>query len=413
MWVALAARRTLGDAMTSPTRTVYLDHAATTPMLPAAVEAMTAHLLDVGNPSSLHASGRRARRVVEESRERIAQALNCRPGEVVFTSGGTEADNLAVKGIFWARRAADSTRTRILTSAVEHHAVLDPLVWLAERDGAQIEHVAVDADGSLDVDALRETIERDPSSVALISVMWANNEVGTLQPLDEVVALAAAHAIPVHTDAVQAVGQVPVDFAGSGVDALTLTGHKVGGPYGVGALVVRREVPVTALAHGGGQERDIRSGTIDTPAIAGLAAAIELSVKQQPDHAERVRRLREDLVTGVLAAVPDAVFNGHDERRLPGNAHLTFPGCEGDSLLMLLDARGIECSTGSACSAGVPQASHVLLAMGRSDEQARSSLRFSLGHTSTDADVDQLLAAIGPVVQRARAAKAPQGVTRA
>ena len=413
MQPALGARRTLVDAMNSPARTVYLDHAATTPMLPLAVEAMTAHLLDVGNPSSLHASGRRARRVVEESRERIAQALNCRPGEVVFTSGGTEADNLAVKGIFWARRSADPARVRILTSAVEHHAVLDPLDWLAERDGARVEHIAVDADGSLDVAALREAIERDPASVALVSVMWANNEVGTLQPLDDVVEIASAHGIPVHTDAVQAVGQVPVDFAGSGVDALTLTGHKVGGPYGVGALVVRREVAVTALAHGGGQERDIRSGTIDTPAIAGLAAAIEHSVKQQADHAERVRRLRDDLVAGVLAEVPDAVSNGHDELRLPGNAHLTFPGCEGDSLLMLLDARGIECSTGSACSAGVPQASHVLLAMGRSDEQARSSLRFSLGHTSTTADVEQLLEAIGPVVQRARAAKAPQGVTRA
>jgi cysteine desulfurase len=390
--------------MNSPP-TVYLDHAATTPMRPAAVSAMTAHLLDVGNPSSLHASGRRARRIVEESRETIAQALNCRPGEVVFTSGGTEADNLALKGIYWARRAADPTRTRILTTSVEHHAVLDPVHWLSEREGAQVEHLPVDRQGRLDLDALRVAVERDPASVALISVMWANNEVGTLQPIDEVVAIAAAHGIPVHTDAVQAVGAVPVDFAASGVDALTLTGHKVGGPYGVGALVVRREVGVTALLHGGGQERDIRSGTIDTPAIAGLAAAVELSVKQQAELAARVSALRDRLVTGVLDAVPTAVANGDPTRRLPGNAHLTFPGCEGDSLLMLLDARGIECSTGSACSAGVPQASHVLLAMGYSDEEARSSLRFSLGHTSTPGDVDALLEAIGPVVERARAAK--------
>jgi cysteine desulfurase len=390
--------------MNSPP-TVYLDHAATTPMRPAAVSAMTAHLLDVGNPSSLHASGRRARRIVEESRETIAQALNCRPGEVVFTSGGTEADNLALKGIYWARRAADPTRTRILTTSVEHHAVLDPVHWLSEREGAQVELLAVDRQGRLDLDALRAAVERDPASVALISVMWANNEVGTLQPIDEVVAIAAEHGIPVHTDAVQAVGAVPVDFAASGVDALTLTGHKVGGPYGVGALVVRREVDVTALLHGGGQERDIRSGTIDTPAIAGLAAAVELSVKQQAEHAARVSALRDRLVAGVLDAVPTAVANGDPTRRLPGNAHLTFPGCEGDSLLMLLDARGIECSTGSACSAGVPQASHVLLAMGYSDEEARSSLRFSLGHTSTPGDVDALLEAIGPVVERARAAK--------
>jgi cysteine desulfurase len=390
--------------MNSPP-TVYLDHAATTPMLPAAVQAMTAHLLDVGNPSSLHRSGRQARRIVEESRETIASALNCRPGEVVFTSGGTEADNLALKGIYWARRDDDPARTRILSTAVEHHAVLDPLHWLAEREGAQVELLPVDRQARLDLDALREAVERDPGSVALISVMWANNEVGTLEPIDEVVEIAGRYGIPVHTDAVQAVGAVPVDFAASGVDALTLTGHKVGGPYGVGALVVRREVDVTALVHGGGQERDIRSGTIDTPAIAGLAAAVERSVKHQPEHAARISLLRDRLVAGVLDAVPSAVANGDPIRRLPGNAHLTFPGCEGDSLLMLLDARGIECSTGSACSAGVPQASHVLLAMGCSDEEARSSLRFSLGHTSTPGDVDALLEAIGPVVERARAAK--------
>ena len=373
-------------------------------MLPAAVEAMTAHLRDVGNPSSLHASGRQARRIVEESRETIAQALNCRPGEVVFTSGGTEADNLALKGIYWARRAVDGQRRRILVSSVEHHAVLDPLDWLVESEGAELELLPVDRDGRLDVAALRAAVERDPATVALISVMWANNEVGTLQPVDEVVALAGPHGIPVHTDAVQAIGAVPVDFAASGVDALTLTGHKVGGPYGVGALVVRRELDVTALVHGGGQERDIRSGTIDTPAIAGLAAAIEMSVKHLNEHAARVSDLRDDLVRGVLREVPDATVNGPHEHRLPGNAHLSFPGCEGDSLLMLLDARGIECSTGSACSAGVPQPSHVLLAMGRGDEEARSSLRFSFGHTSTEADIAALVEAIGPCVERARAA---------
>ncbi len=385
--------------------TVYLDHAATTPMLPAAVEAVTTQLVTTGNPSSLHASGRYARRVVEESRETIAQALNCRPGEVVFTSGGTESDNLALKGLFWSRRTEEPGRLRILATAVEHHAVLDPLDWLAEHEGAVVELLPVDRAGRLDLAALREAIERDPGSVALISVMWANNEVGTLQPITGVVAIAAEHGIPVHTDAVQGVGSVPVDFAGSGVDALTLTGHKVGGPYGVGALVIRREVEVTPLVHGGGQERDIRSGTIDTPAIAGFAAAVELAVKQQAEHAERVSGLRDDLVRRVQEVVPDARLNGDPEGKLPGNAHLTFPGCEGDSLLMLLDARGIECSTGSACSAGVPQPSHVLLAMGASDEEARSSLRFSLGHSSTQDDVDALVDAIGPVVERARAAR--------
>ena len=372
-------------------------------MLPVAIEAMAAQLGGVGNPNSLHASGRNARRVVEESRERVAQALNCRPGEVVFTSGGTEADNLAIKGIYWSRRIADPRRLRILTTSVEHHAVLDPLEWLEHGEGAQIEMLPVDHFGRLDVDALKASVEGDPESVALITVMWANNEVGTIQPIADVVAIAAAHGIPVHTDAVQAVGSLHVDFKASRVDALALAGHKVGGPFGIGALVVRREVDVTPLLHGGGQEREIRSGTIDTPAIAGLAAAIDYSISHQVSHAARVSLLRDDLVARVQLEVPDAIYNGHPIDRLPGNAHLAFPGCEGDSLLMLLDAKGIECSTGSACSAGVPQPSHVLLGMGCSEEFARSSLRFSLGHTSTGADVDALVAAIGPVVERARA----------
>ena len=396
------------------TDSVYLDHAASTPMYPEAVAAMTEQLTRIGNPSSLHASGRAARRVVEESRECIAAALNARPGEVVFTSGGTESDNLALKGLYWSRRDADPRRTRILATAIEHHAVLDPLHWLAEHEGAEVELLPVDRLGRLDVDAYRAAVGRDPASVALVTVMWANNEVGTVQPLRAVVEAAHAHDIPVHTDAVQAVGQVPVDFAGSDVDLLTLTAHKVGGPYGVGALVVRRELELTPQLHGGGQERDVRSGTIDTPAIAGFAAAVELAVKRQPEHAERLCGLRNDLVGRILEQVPDAGVNGDPdcapEHRLPGNAHLTFPGCEGDSLLMLLDARGIACSTGSACSAGVPQPSHVLLAMGRTEEQAHSSLRFSLGHTSTHADVDALVEAIGPVVERARAAGVISGI---
>jgi cysteine desulfurase len=391
---------------TLPTeQTVYLDHAATTPMLPAALEVMTTHLRDVGNPSSLHASGRAARRIVEESRETIAQALNCRPGEVVFTSGGTEADNLALKGLFWSRHEADPARVRILASAVEHHAVLDALHWLADEEHAIVELLPVGTDGRLDLDALRATVGREPETVALISVMWANNEVGTVQPIEDVVAVAAEHGIPVHTDAVQAVGAIPVDFAASGVDALTLTGHKLGGPYGVGALLVRRELSLTPLLHGGGQERDIRSGTLDMPAIAGFAAAVEHAVKVQPEYAERMTALRDDLVRRVVDVVPDAHLHGDALQRLPGNAHLGFPDCEGDSLLMLLDARGIECSTGSACSAGVPQPSHVLLAMGCDVEGARHSLRFTLGRTSTPADVDALVEAIGPCVERARGAR--------
>ena len=384
--------------------TAYLDHAATTPIFPEAAAAMTARLAATGNPSSLHASGRAARRLVEESRERIAAALGCRPGEVVFTSGGTEADNLAIKGMLWSRRAADARRRRVLSTSIEHHAVLDPLHWLATTGEAEVELLPVDAAARLDLEALRDRILADPDSVAVVSAMWANNEVGTIEPIEEVVTIAAEHGIPVHTDAVQAIGQLPVDFAASGVDALTLTGHKIGGPYGVGALVVRRELAPTPVLHGGGQERDIRSGTLDTPAIVGFATACELAVKRQVEEGARLSALRDRLVDGVRAVVPDAVVNGDPVHRLPGNAHLSFPGCEGDALLMLLDARGVECSTGSACDAGVPQASHVLLAMGADEAAARSSLRFSLGHTSTEADVDTLVEAIGPAVERARAA---------
>ena len=389
-------------------RTVYLDHAATTPMVPAAIEAMTAEMAVVGNPSSLHAAGRRARRVVEEGREQIAACLGCRPGEVVFTSGGTEADNLALKGIAWARREADPRRRRIVSSAVEHHAVLDPLAWLAESGHAEVDLVGVEADGRLDLAALERTLADDPASLALVSVMWANNESGALQPLAEVVDLAARHGVPVHSDAVQALATLPVDFAASGLHALSLSAHKVGGPIGIGALVVRREVGVTPLVHGGGQERDIRSGTLDAPAVAGFAAAVELAVAERDARAARLAALSERLIAGLRRAVPDVVVNGPADPalRLPGVVHASFPGCEGDSLLMLLDARGIECSTGSACSAGVPQASHVLLAMGHDEDDARSSLRFSLGHTSTEHDVEAVLGAIAPCVERARAARA-------
>ncbi|MGN6724043.1 MAG: cysteine desulfurase family protein [Marmoricola sp.] len=384
--------------------THYLDHAATTPMLPRVAEVVADTMVHAGNASSLHASGRAARRVVEESRERVAAALGCRPGEVIFTSGGTEADNLAVKGGWWARRSADERRTSLLVSSIEHHAVLDPVHWLEEAEEVSVDYLDVDARGRLDLDALRDRLERSSDDVALISVMWANNEVGTLQPISGVVDLAGEYGIPVHSDAVQAIGQVPVNFADSGVDALTLTGHKVGGPFGVGALVARREFGMTPLLHGGGQERDVRSGTLDVPGIAGFSVAVEEAVAHQAGLAARLTVLRDRLVAGVLAQVPDAIYNGDPSERLPGNAHLRFPGCEGDALLMLLDARGIECSTGSACNAGVPQPSHVLLAMGVADNDARSSLRFTLGHTSTDADVDAVIAAIGPIVERARAA---------
>jgi cysteine desulfurase len=384
----------------------YLDHAATTPMLAEAVDAYAATSREVGNPSSLHAPGRRARRLVEEARERIAAALGARPSEVIFTGGGTESDNLAVKGIYWARRSEDPKRTRIIASAVEHHAVLDAVLWLHTHEGASVSWLPVDPAGRVEVAALRAELDRHRDEVALVTTMWANNEVGTLQPVDEIAAVAAEYGVPYHTDAVQAVGQVPVDFAASGAAALTVTGHKLGGPGGVGALLLAREVPCVPLLHGGGQERDIRSGTLDTAGIVAFATAVEVAVKGQQDFAARVGALRDDLVARVRRAVPDAIYNGDPVDRLPGNAHFSFPGCEGDALLLLLDAQGIACSTGSACSAGVAQPSHVLLAMGADEKLARSTLRFTLGHTSTAAEVDELLAALPGVVERARRAGA-------
>jgi len=377
----------------------YLDHAASTPILPEAVAAVVAAMTAPGNASSLHAAGRRARRSVEESREALAAALGARPSEVVFTGGGTESDNLAVKGVYWARRAADPRRTRVLASAVEHHAVLDAIEWLVAHEGAQVTWLEVDALGRVHPDVLADALDDD---VALVTVMWANNEVGTVQPVRALADVAHERGVPLHTDAVQAVGQLHVDFAASGADALTVTGHKLGGPLGAGALLLGREVACTPLLHGGGQERDVRSGTFDTPALAGLAVATTLAVERRPETAGRLASLRDDLVSRVRAAVPEAVLNGDvGLGRLPGNVHFSFPGCEGDSLLLLLDARGVEVSTGSACSSGVARPSHVLVAMGADEERARSSLRFSLGHSSTQSDVDALLDVLPAVVERA------------
>jgi cysteine sulfinate desulfinase/cysteine desulfurase-like protein len=393
---------------------VYLDHAATTPMLPEALDAMTDELGRLGNPSSLHNAGRRARRVVEESREQIAEVFGARPSEVIFTSGGTEADNLAVKGLYWARRAAGSPGPgrggiqprRVLATAIEHHAVLDSVHWLAGHEDAEEHWLPVDEAGVLQPAALAEAIGPDPGGVALVTVMWANNEVGVVQPIAELAAQAREHGIPFHTDAVQAAGQLPMGFAASGADAMTITGHKFGGPVGAGALLLARGVQPVPVLHGGGQESEVRSGTLDAPAIRAFAVAAAVMASRRDEEAARLAKLRDDLIAQVLAAVPDAILNGPPAGpgRLPGNAHFSFPGCEGDALLMLLDAKGIACSTGSACTAGVAQPSHVLLAMGADEARSRGSLRFSLGHTSAQEDVDALGAAIGEAVQRARRA---------
>ena len=380
----------------------YLDHAATTPMSDAARRAMIDELGNLGNPSSLHASGRRSRKVVEEAREAIATAVGATPGEIVLTGSGTEANNLAIKGLYWKRIQEEPKNKRIISSSIEHHAVMDPIQWLVDHEGAEVTWISVNDRARLNVEELVAEIERDPQ-VALVSIMFANNEVGTLQPLDRVIEVAHKYGIPVHTDAVQAFGKVPLSFKELDVDAMTISGHKIGGPLGIGALIVKKSLNLTPVLHGGGQERDIRSGTLDTPAIRALGVAATEAAEQLSERALRMVELRRELTARVLAEVPDARANG-DELALPGIAHFTFAGAEGDALLLLLDAQGIESSTGSACSAGVPRPSHVLLAMGMSEVDARASLRFSLGFSSTSQDVDALVSVIGGVVERARKA---------
>jgi cysteine desulfurase len=329
---------------------------------------------------------------------------------VLFTSGGTESDNLAIKGTFWARRDADHRRVRILVSMVEHHAVIDCVDFLEAHEGAKVTWLEVDHLGRVHPETVRAAIGNDPGTVALVSVMWANNEVGTVQPIAEIAAVAHEFGIPVHSDAVQAVGQLEVDFAASGLDLMSISGHKIGGPQGVGALLARRDATLVPLTHGGGQERQVRSGSLDVPAIRGFAVAMRHAVANRAVGAERLIALRDKLIRGAQDAGFGVQVTGDWEpgdgiRRLPGNAHLLVPGCDGDSLLYLLDAAGVQCSTGSACQAGVPQPSHVLLAMGMSEQKARGALRLTLGHTSTDADIDAFLAALPAAVERAQRAQ--------
>lgn len=368
-------------------------------MLDQAREAWIENSLTLGNPSSLHASGRATRRIVEESRESIAADLGVRPSAVIFTSGGTEADNLAVKGLFWKRRASISGAPVVIASPIEHHAVLDPLNWLAEHEGAEIAWLPVDSRGRVSVSDVESALVAAEGRAVLVTVMWANNEIGTVQPVHEIAAVCRAAGVPFHTDAVQALGALPLDLAG--IDAVTVTGHKIGGPFGVGALIAETNLDLVPVQHGGGQEREVRSGTLDAPGIAAFAVAVHHAVTQQHASAARLRELRDRMVVGVHEAVPTAVLNGDPEDRLPGNAHFSFPGCEGDALLMLLDAAGVDVSTGSACSAGIPEPSHVLLAMGVDEPTARGSLRFSLGRTSEVSDVEALLAALPAAVERA------------
>ena len=391
---------------------VYLDHAATSPMPPEVIAAYVEALGVVGNPASIHSQGQNAKRMLEEAREQVAASVGADSVEVTFTGGGTEAVNLGIKGLWWARVSAPSTvpstgsatvpaaaRRRILVPMGEHHATIDTVEWLEKHEGAVVDWLPIDGLGRIDLAALEAALGDD---VALVTVLSANNEVGTIQPVAEIAALAAAHGVPVHVDAIAGYGYEPIDFHALGVAALSISAHKIGGPVGIGALVIARSATIVPLFHGGNQQR-ARSGTQDVAgAVAfGLAAAGATAALEQ--HAADLRVLRDRLVTGVRAAVPTAILRGDPTPagRLPGNAHFTFPGCEGDSLLFLLDVAGFSVSTGSACQAGVPEASHVLTAMGLSEADARGALRMTLGTHTTAEEVDALVAALPDAVARA------------
>ncbi|CAN2235072.1 cysteine desulfurase family protein [Candidatus Planktophila dulcis] len=374
---------------------VYLDHAATTPMFDIAIDAMNTSLRKLGNPSSLHTEGRSTRKDVEDAREKIAKGVGCLSSEVIFTGSGTEANNAAIKGLFW-----HSDKKVILISSIEHHAVLDPAHWLVEHEGAELIEIPVDADGVIDLAFLKKTVAERASEIALISVMHSNNETGVIQPIAEVVKIAGD--IPVHCDAVQSFTKVALSFKDLGLFAMTVSGHKVGGPLGIGALILRRAVEIPALLHGGGQERDIRSGTLNAPSIVALAAAVEAKLYD----ASKVAELRDSFEAGVLASRPDAVINGKSAPRLPGISNITFPGTQSDSLLLLMDSQKVSCSTGAACTAGVHRPSHVLMAMGLTDVVSQSSLRFSFGTTNTASDVAYALSVLPDVIERGLAANA-------
>jgi len=374
---------------------VYLDHAATTPMFDAAIDAMNSALRKLGNPSSLHTEGRSTRKDVEDARESIAKAIGCQASEVIFTGSGTEANNAAIKGLFW-----HSDKKVILISSIEHHAVLDPAHWLAEHEGAEIIEIPVTASGVIDLDFMKKVVQERANEIALISVMHSNNETGVIQPIADVVKIAGA--IPVHCDAVQSFTKVSLSFKDLGLFAMTISGHKVGGPLGIGALILRRAVEIPPLLHGGGQERDIRSGTLNAPSIVALAAAVKADLYD----AKKVEALRDSFEAGVLSLRPDAVINGKGAPRLPGISNITFPGTQSDSLLLLMDSEKVSCSTGAACTAGVHRPSHVLMAMGLTDVVSQSSLRFSFGSTNTTEDVAYALSVLPTVIERGLAANA-------
>ncbi|WP_296630012.1 cysteine desulfurase family protein [Rhodoluna sp.] len=386
---------------------VYLDHAATSPIRPEVLSVYLAALQEVGNPSSVHSFGQSARRNLEEARESLAKSLDCHRSEVIFTAGGTESDNSAIIGLYWARNTPDASRRLVVTAGTEHHAVIETVEWLENTQGAEGVFVPVTAEGQLDLSWLRQFVAERHDEIALISLMWANNETGVIFPISDIVALAKPYGIPVHSDAVAAFGQIPISFKDSGLTAMSITGHKIGAPVGVGALIASREAKISPTSHGGAQERGIRSGTLSPALATAFAKAAEVAIAELPIKSGSVAAMRDRLVAGVKQIAPDAVFSRGSQPGLPGTAHFTFPGCSGDSLLFVLDMNDVSVSNGSACRAGVAQASHVLLAMGRSRADASSALRISMNCTTTEADVDAFLAQLPKGYESAKAAGMP------
>lgn len=380
---------------------IYLDYAATTPIRDEVLESYVQHLKELGNPSSVHSSGQAVRKALEEARESLASSLGCHRSEVIFTSGGTESNNSAIKGLYWQRNAEDQQRNIIITAGTEHHAVIDPVEWLEKHDGAEIIWLPVDKQGQINLIELEQILETNNESVALIALMWANNETGVITDIAAVTEMARKYNIPVHSDAVAAFGHIPISFSDSGLATLSVSAHKVGGPIGVGALVVSRATKLVSLIHGGGQERGLRSGTMNAPAAKAFAHAAEIAVRELPAEAKRLAELRDYLVAGVQSISDVARFTGSTNNRLPNNAHFIFEGCSGDSLLFLLDQQGISVSTGSACQAGVNGPSHVLIAMGRSEADASACLRMTLGNKTTQEDIDGLLKVLPAAIQAA------------
>lgn len=379
---------------------IYLDHQATSPMSDEVKEAYIEALAIVGNPSSIHQVGQKARGHLELARESIAEHLGCEPVEVILTSGGTEATNLALKGAVAA--ATGTPKPSIVATAAEHHATLDTLEWLVKTDQAEWLVIPVDSNGVMLTEALEEVLTQH--SPVLVSTLMANNEVGSLQPVADIVGHAHAHGVPVHLDAIAALGYVPVNFRELGVTAMSVSAHKVGGPLGVGALVVARHAPQWEALHHGGDQQRLRSGTLDAPGAIAFAKALEVRHRQHATGREGLRAVRDRLLQGIMSVAPQCVLRGHKTDRLPGNLHITVPGCDGDVLLYVLDEQGIQVSTGSACQAGVPEASHVLLAMGLTGDEARGALRFSLSYSTTPQEVDAVIAVFAAAVDKAKAA---------